>query len=103
MSRSTGTTPCAVRTDGSLACWHAGSTTGALPPIGTFTPVAVGRNHACALRADGTAACWGDNTYGQASAPAGYRFTALNLSEDVSCGLLTFGSRVIAVHYVTKR
>src|SRR4051794_31415380 len=33
--------------------------------------VSAGGGHSCGLRTDGTVSCWGDNSDGQASAPAG--------------------------------
>src|SRR6184192_3174881 len=72
---------CALRTDGTVACW--GSNVGpgegfsgaylgqATPPMGTFTQVSAGAWHTCGLRPDGTVACWGNNTQGQATPPAG--------------------------------
>ncbi len=60
---------CAVRTDGSLACWGAGEVDTcvdmsvdcgqSIPPEGTFEQVSVGLFHSCAMRADRTVACWG--------------------------------------------
>jgi len=77
-------TTCAVRMDGTLACWGAGqSATGcgtdvdgcgqALPPAGTFSAVAVGYTHACAIRTNGKVACWGSDTGGRATAPEDLR------------------------------
>ncbi len=71
---------CALRTDGTVACW--GSNVGrgegfwgeylgqATPPMGTFTQVSAGAYHTCGLRSDGTVACWGSNGSGQATPPA---------------------------------
>jgi hypothetical protein len=72
---SGGLTSCAIRSDGTLACWGAGTLQQdppdldcganpthygqALPPSGTFKQVSVGSYHACAVRTDGTLACWG--------------------------------------------
>jgi alpha-tubulin suppressor-like RCC1 family protein len=75
---------CALRTDGSVACWGAndhgqignGASGG---PVAVATPVvddhgvplagiraiAVGDNHSCALRPDKTVVCWGDDSTGQ--------------------------------------
>ena len=33
--------------------------------------ISSGTSHTCALQNDGTPVCWGDDTYGQASPPAG--------------------------------
>ncbi|HEX7540841.1 MAG TPA: RCC1 domain-containing protein, partial [Anaerolineales bacterium] len=61
---------CVVKSDGTLACWGAGTTnTGvipvygqSIPPGGTFTQVSAGLVHTCGLRSDGSLACWGAGT-----------------------------------------
>lgn len=75
---ASGASSCALRSDGTAACW--GSNSGGQLGDGTTvqrgTPVNVvgiseaiqidvGGQHSCALRADGTVVCWGDNTWGQ--------------------------------------
>lgn len=84
---STGNGPnfCAIRTDGTLACWNSGPGV-APPPNGTFTRVSVGLNHACAVRSDGTLACWGNNRYGKATPPPG-RFLDVAAGREFSCGV----------------
>ena len=52
---------CALRTDGTLACWGLNVDGQATPPAGTYTAVSAGAVHSCALRTDGTLACWGLN------------------------------------------
>ncbi len=77
-------TTCGVKTDGTIACWGAGTMSSgcaadpngcgqALPPAGTFAQVAVGYTHACAMRANRTVVCWGSNTDGRASPPQAFR------------------------------
>jgi hypothetical protein len=69
---------CAVRSDGSVACWGAnwsgqlgnGTTYDSVIPQladldGAATEVTVGEAHACALMADATLRCWGSNWTGQ--------------------------------------
>jgi hypothetical protein len=61
---------CAIRADGTLACWGAGTTDActldvdwncrqSLPPAGVFEQVAAGLSHSCAMTADRKVACWG--------------------------------------------
>jgi len=63
---------CALRTNGTVACWGAngsgqlgdGTTTDRLTPVPVVglsdaTAIAAGDRHSCALRTDGTVACWG--------------------------------------------
>jgi alpha-tubulin suppressor-like RCC1 family protein len=56
---------CALRADGSIACWAKLDfdkyVDTSVAPAGTFTKVTSGSGHTCALRSDGTVACWGDN------------------------------------------
>jgi hypothetical protein len=84
---------CAVRTDGTLACWGDPGTVAQFPvPAGTFTQVSVGtglRAHACALRTDQTLACWG-LAFVQAT-PAG-TFVAVALADDKACAVRTDGT-----------
>jgi len=92
---------CALRTDGTVACW--GSNVGpgegfsggylgqATPPMGTFTQVSAGAWHTCGLRPDGTAACWGSNGSGQATPPAS-TFTQVSAGHDHTCGVTSDGT-----------
>ena len=56
---------CGVRTDGTLACWGAGTTyTGndpefgqSMPPAGTFIQVSAGVYHTCGIKSDSTMIC----------------------------------------------
>ena len=48
--------------------------------------LAVGDLHSCALKTDQTIACWGNNSHGQANAPAG-RYTAVAVGFSHSCGI----------------
>ena len=75
---------CGVRTDGTLACWGAGTKQGdcsndidacgqAVPPAGNdFVQVAAGYSHTCAMRADRSVVCWGSNTGGRSTPPADF-------------------------------
>jgi len=79
---------CAVRTDGTLACWgidESGQVSGMPPaPAGRqFTQVSAGLVHTCALLDDGSIQCWGSNTYGQlnvAALPSGTKYTQVSVS-----------------------
>ena len=75
---STGFHSCAVRRDGTVACWGLGqfgrlgndSTTTPDVPVDVFglqgaVSVAVGYQHSCAIVRDGTVRCWGRNSRGQ--------------------------------------
>src|SRR5271157_1892752 len=68
-----------------------GSAAFAHPPGGEpLTALTAGSLHTCGLTTRGAAVCWGDNTYGQAHAPAEI-FAALFAGGDHTCGLLTGG------------
>lgn len=99
---------CAIRVDGTLACWgmgKRGDTAGAPclsdrsagqsePPEGTFHSVRASEVHACGIRTDGTVACWGQGTEDecvdgacrQARPPVGV-FDQLALGLYHSCGV----------------
>lgn len=64
---------CALRTDGSVACWglDQGGPVTVPPNLRPATHVTSGWNHSCALHGDGGVTCWGYNGQGQASVPAG--------------------------------
>src|SRR5690606_4432854 len=65
---------CALRVDGTLACWGWHNLGQAEPPAGNFSQVATGRSHSCAVRMDGSIACWGRNESGQSAPPNGTAF-----------------------------
>ncbi len=62
---------CALRTDGTIACWGDDEAGQAKPPPGQFVKVSAGSDHTCALAKDGRISCWGSNASGEAAAPAG--------------------------------
>jgi hypothetical protein len=76
---------CAVRTDGALACWGAGtrdecemgslSCRQSLPPAGNFAQVAVGLAHSCAMTRARKIQCWGydEGDDGRTAPPADFR------------------------------
>jgi hypothetical protein len=75
---------CAIRTDGTLACWGAGTVDQdcmggnldlcgqSLPPAGQFEQVSVSWFFSCAMRADHSLACWGANGLGQSTPPVDF-------------------------------
>jgi alpha-tubulin suppressor-like RCC1 family protein len=94
---------CAIRTDGTVACWGQDENYDygqATPPPGTFTQVSAGAMHTCGLRSDGTLAdgssaygtlaCWGANTYDQATPPEG-SFIQVSAGMEHTCGLRANG------------
>jgi len=88
---------CAVRSDGSVACWGWGWGSSVLDdltaPAGTFASVSAGNGHTCGVKSDGTLACWGYNSAGQATAPAG-TFASVSARTDYTCGVKSDGSVV---------
>lgn len=56
---------CALRADGSVACWGYNPDGRTNAPAGTFTQVSAGDEHSCATRSDGVAVCWGGNLHGE--------------------------------------
>jgi hypothetical protein len=82
---------CAVRTDGTPACWGSYARYGQqTPPADAFVSVAAADSaalqQACGVRSDMTLACWGDDTYGQATPPAGL-FRSVSSGVTFSCAI----------------
>jgi alpha-tubulin suppressor-like RCC1 family protein len=66
---------CAMKAQGTMACWGIGPATNTLKPadvpgLQNVGAIAAGSDHACALIADGTAKCFGSNAAGQLGRPA---------------------------------
>lgn len=104
---------CALRPDGSAACWGYDMYIGAtLPPANErFSAISAGDYHVCAIRvADGSPSCWGAGQptwdLGQASPPGGDRprpwlpedgrFTAISAGSFYVCALRPDGAPVCA-------
>jgi hypothetical protein len=84
---------CALKTDGSLACWGRDNYGQSTPPAGTdYAQVAAGLYHTCAVKTDGSLACWGYNNYGQSTPPAGTDYAQLAAGRYHNCALKTDGS-----------
>lgn len=112
---------CAVRTDGRILCWGAGSagqlgnggTSSSTTPVQvasslTFRSVTAGATHTCAITTGGAAYCWGDNTNGklgvgqavtQSTVPVavagGFSYSAISAGVDHTCGIATPSNEVL--------
>jgi hypothetical protein len=76
---------CAVKSDGSVACWGRDYELQSVPADGTYTQVSSGDTHTCGLKTDGNIVCWGkDNA---ALTPTGGSFTQVSVTDGYSCGL----------------
>ena len=94
---------CAIRTDGTVACWGLNTSAGGVyygqadPPAGMFQSVSAGLYHTCGVRADGTVACWGtniaylDSHVGQATPPPG-EFQSVEAGIFHTCGVRIDGT-----------
>lgn len=91
---SSGGHSCAIRVDGTVACWGSNSYGQLDAPEGVFTAISVGDSYSCGIRAGGNVVCWTD-TYWlvDQGAPEGV-FTAISSSYSLSCGILQGGSVV---------
>ena len=78
---------CALRIDGTIACWGNNSDSQSNPPDGQFIAIATGDRHSCGLRTDNTVACWGVG-WGLSDAPDG-QFSAVAAGRAHSCALRT--------------
>jgi hypothetical protein len=79
---------CAIRTEGTVACWgdnHSGQSS---PPSGHFKAISAGSLNTCGIRTDDTVACWGDNYFHQSTPPSGH-FKALSTGSDHTCAIRT--------------
>ncbi len=82
---------CAIRTDGTLACWG----TEAAPPAGTFVAVSAGLED-CAIRTNGKLACWAPyhdengHKVGVPTPPG--TFTAVSHWDNYACAIRTDGT-----------
>ena len=105
---------CAIKTDGSVVCWHnsvasqAMSSEGYSPPLsgkypppeGGFHSVSSGASHSCGVRRNGSVACWGLNTDGQATPPQGpFTSVSVGIGYDYTCGVKIDGSGVCWGNY----
>ena len=85
---------CAIRSNGTLACWGLNWYGEASPPSGTFVAVSAGTIHSCAIKkTDGTIVCWGSNTSGQATPPSG-TFVAVGTGGYHTCAIAAAGKIV---------
>ena len=50
---------CAIRVEGTIACWGDNRFGQSDPPDGSFTAVTSDHSHNCAIRVEGTIECWG--------------------------------------------
>jgi alpha-tubulin suppressor-like RCC1 family protein len=103
---------CMIKSDGSLACWGAGTDDvdgdnrfgQAMPPAGTFLQISAGDYHTCGLKSDGTVVCWGAGSLedvdssesvhaGQSIVPDTYdAFVQVTAGGRHSCALLPDGT-----------
>ncbi len=88
-----GTHTCAIRDDGTLACWGDDSA-GQLDeiPAGTFRSLSAGGSHTCAIHTDGTLACWGDDSAGQLEGIPGGTFLAVSAGGTHTCAIRDDGT-----------
>ena len=50
---------CALRADGTIACWGSNDEAQVEAPAGVYVAVSAGGFHSCALGADNAIICWG--------------------------------------------
>jgi hypothetical protein len=80
---------CALRRDGSLACWGNNHNGELNAPAGNdFTAVSAGSVWACALRSNGDIRCWGGNAFD----PLVGGFTSVSVGQLFACGRRNDGS-----------
>lgn len=62
---------CALRRDGTIACWGSNSAAQSTPTAGKFAQVTAGIGFTCGLLVDGNVECWGDKEHWPAPGPDG--------------------------------
>jgi hypothetical protein len=75
-----------------LVAWGSQKTPNA--PLSNLTKIAAGSYHNIALKSDGSIVGWGNNSYGQATPPAGNNFIAIAAGDSHSLALKSDGSIV---------
>ena len=84
---------CALRNDGTVACWGYNQDGQATPPPGTFTQLGAGEWNTCGVRTGGTLSCWGNNSQNQSIPPLSFlAFTQVTGGEFTSCASRSDGS-----------
>jgi Regulator of chromosome condensation (RCC1) repeat len=78
---------CALRLDGTAACWGENGWGQATPPPGTFIDLAGGSVHSCALTAAHDAVCWGSNSSGQAPPFVAGPFLEISAGDQHTCAI----------------
>ncbi len=77
---------CAVRDDGSIACWGKDEFSQATPRAGRFVSVSAELDHTCGVMDDGSVACWGKNLAGSTRPPGG-SFASVEAGWGFTCGV----------------
>ena len=88
LSMDIGGSVCALRTNGSAACWKHFEHSPIETPPGVYSQVAVNSHVACALRNDATVHCWGHE--GGIIEPPG-RYVEIDAGDEHTCGLTPSG------------
>ncbi|MCB9595046.1 MAG: hypothetical protein H6719_20180 [Sandaracinaceae bacterium] len=80
---------CALRADGTAACWGDAQYGACDPPPDAFDMLSVGTHYGCGLRSeDGHLRCWGENGPSVSSAPTDVAFTQISVGFGHGCGLV---------------
>jgi alpha-tubulin suppressor-like RCC1 family protein len=82
---------CALKADGSVACWGYNDDGETAAPSGSFVSVSAGEYHSCGLKSDGSVDCWGWNDNGQAVDQTG-PFVSVSAGTLHTCGVKSDGS-----------
>ncbi len=84
---------CAVRTDGTLACWgDLAEREAVATPEGVFRSVRVGLFGACGLLDDGRVECWGDGDRWELPNPPQGVFNSVSVGLGHACGVRPVGN-----------
>ena len=82
---------CAIRAQGTLACWGDDTYDQASPPPGSYRDVATGTRHSCAIKSDRTLTCWGGDGENPDPPPSG-TWAAIDAALRYTCAISTAGA-----------
>jgi alpha-tubulin suppressor-like RCC1 family protein len=82
---------CAVKRDGTVACWGYNDCGQSTAPGERFVQVSHENHWTCWRSAAGQVSCWGDPQFGQVPTPT-ETFTQVSVGDDATCGIRPDGS-----------
>jgi hypothetical protein len=85
---------CALKTDGTLACWGNGNAMANMPAGSDFVSLSVGFHHNCAIDSQGGMICWGWTAFGLVEDTPEGTFQSVSCGYGHTCAVRTTGEVV---------